>query len=214
MSTPHTTQAPAVALTITPREARIDSRLIATQLRNQHRPVMALINKYREQFEKFGKLFFEKAPSANSRTGQAEGYALLNEDQAFFLLSLSRNTDHVVALKAKLIAAFGEARRAAEHRSAEYLPTYHVLHDEIAAKAANSSNQRFVHMNVNRLVNRAVGLESGQRLVAPLATQSMVTVCQTIAAKAMHSAPDHHVGYQRAKQALNALSAVAMLEGA
>ncbi len=37
-------------------------------------------------------------------------FALLNEDQAFFLLSLSRNTDPVVALKANLIMAFREAR--------------------------------------------------------------------------------------------------------
>ena len=60
-----------LALTTTSTMARIDSRLLALQLDNRHKAVMTLI----------------------------ERYALLTEDQSYFLLSLSRNTDTVVALK-------------------------------------------------------------------------------------------------------------------
>lgn len=207
------TTAAGMQLAVTPSEARVDSRLIAEQLHNQHKAVMVLVDRYVDQFRRFGLLPFEMeaVKAAGSRGTKHKRYALLNEDQAFFLLSLSRNTDHVVQLKARLIAAFGEARRAAEHRRVEYLPTYHHLHDAIAAKAGGSPNQRFVHMNVNKLVNRTCGLEAGQRLVAPSAQQSMLTVAQTIAARAMQGGADHHDGYQRAKHALQALQAVAAL---
>ena len=107
------------------REPRVDSRLLAIHLGNQHRHVMVLIEKYAEPFSTFGKVRFEKAPSAVSITGQRERFALLNEDQAFFLLTLSRNSDHVVDLKVKLVQAFSEARRVADQRQTEYLPTYY-----------------------------------------------------------------------------------------
>lgn len=198
-----------VQLAVTPSEARVDSRLIALQLHNQHKAVMVLVERYADQFGKFGLLPFEMeaVKATGARGTKHQRYALLNEDQAFLLLSMSRNTDRVVQLKVRLIAAFGEARRAAQQRAVEYLPTYHQLHDVVAAKAAGSANQRFVHMNLNKLVNRTCGLEAGQRLAAPMAQQSMLSVAQTIAASAMRGAADHHDGYQRAKHALQALSA-------
>ncbi len=207
------TTAAGVELAVTPSEARVDSRLIAKQLRNQHKNVMELIERYAGQFRTFGLVAFETqaVKAAGARGTKRLRFAMLNEDQAFFLLSLSRNTDHVVQLKARLIAAFGEARRAAQQRAVEYLPTYHQLHDVVAIKAAGSANQRFVHMNLNKLVNRTCGLEAGQRLTAPMAQQSMVTVAQTIAASAMRAGHDHHDGYARAKVALQALHAVAAI---
>lgn len=198
-----------VELAVTPSEARVDSRLVAKQLRNRHKNVMELVERYADQFRHFGLVAFETeaVKAAGARGTKRQRFAMLNEDQAFFLLSLSRNTDHVVQLKVKLIAAFGEARRSAQQRAVEYLPTFHQLHDVVAAKAAGSANQRFVHMNLNKLVNRTCGLEAGQRLAAPMAQQSMLSVAQTIAASAMRGAADHHDGYQRAKHALQALSA-------
>ena len=197
------------ALNIGGTEPRVDSRLLAKQLRNQHRAVVALIDKYRDRFAGFGKVLFQKASLPGSRTGQSERFALLTEDQAFFLLSLARNTDHVLDLKGKLIDAFRDARRAVEQRGAEYMPTYRALHDEIAVKAAGSSNSRFVHANVNKLINATCGLEAGQRATMPLAQQSLLVVALTVAARAMQGAPDHRAGYTRAKQALQSLTAVA-----
>lgn len=51
------------------------------------------------------------------------------------LLTYSRNTTKVRALKLNLVKAFSEARRAIDIRKAEYLPEYHALHDAINAKA-------------------------------------------------------------------------------
>ena len=101
----------AIALTQHKSEARVDSRLVASQLGNQHKNTTALIERYLSKFKKLGVVPFQtEKPLAGTVGGRPERYALLNEDQAFFLLALSRNTDRVVELKSSLIMAFREAR--------------------------------------------------------------------------------------------------------
>ncbi|MGB4116532.1 MAG: Rha family transcriptional regulator [Polaromonas sp.] len=198
----------SLSLTTVAQESRVDSRLLAGHLGNQHKHVIALIEKYAEPFSTFGKVLFEKAPSAVSITGQRERFALLNEDQAFFLLTMSRNSDHVVNLKVKLVQAFSEARLVANQRQTEYLPTYHRLHDTVHQLAGQSPNEKFVHINLNRLVNKTAGLEAGQRPTAGLSQQAILIVAQDVATQAMQGATDHHDGYQLAKRSLSALAAV------
>jgi phage regulator Rha-like protein len=102
-----------IPLTQVGNEARVDSRLLAEQLNNKHKSSMVLIDRYADRFKQFGVLAFEMSkPKPGSGGGRPERYALLNEDQAYFLLALSRNTYRVVDLKASLIMAFREARYA------------------------------------------------------------------------------------------------------
>jgi hypothetical protein len=143
--------------------------------------------------------------------GKAERYVLLTEDQAYFVLNLSRNTEAVVNLKVKLIQVFSEYRRAADMRRTEYLPSYHHLQDVIHALSGTSSNEGRVHMNVAKLINKTVGLESGQRATASIPQHAMLIVVQTLAARAMQSGQDHRDGYQRVKQSLQALTGCMML---
>lgn len=199
-----------LALTTTTTEARIDSRLLAQGFGNKHKAAMTLLERYSERFKSLGILSFKK--EVIKGRGQPERFALLNEDQAYFLLSLSRNNETVVALKSKLIKAFGNARRAADMRQREYLPSYHQLQDVIHAKSATASNEALVHMNVAKLLNKTVGLEAGQRASAPIPKQALLIVAQAMAAQAMQSAHDHHDGYQRVKQSMLALTACTMLE--
>ena len=101
----------AITLTHTENEPRVDSRQLANQLGAKHKNPMALIERYLANFAEFGVVPFQtEKPLAGTAGGRPERFALLNEDQAFFLLSLSRNTDRVVDLKADLIMAFREAR--------------------------------------------------------------------------------------------------------
>ena len=201
-----------LSLTVTSKEARVDTRLLAKKLGNQHHNTLALVIKHEVAFQKLGKVLFKTEPLSDSRTGQRERFALLNEDQAFFLLSLSRNTDLVVGLKLKLIESFGDYRRTAHLRQHEYLPSYHGLQDAIHLKSAESANQKMVHINVNKLVNRTVGIEAGQRALASMPKQAMLIVAQLVAARAMQSGHDHHDGYQRVKQSLQALADCAQLK--
>jgi hypothetical protein len=204
-----------IALTTTATEARIDTRLLALQLGNKHRHVMALLDKYLDVFKRHGHVSFKNADGERRQGGgKAERYALLNENQAYFLLNLSRNTEIVVALKSKLITAFSDARRAADMRQTEYLPSYHQLQDVIHARAAGSANERHVHINVAKLLNKTVGLEAGQRASAPIPQRALLIVAQAVATQAMQSAHDHHDGYQRVKRSMLALTALTMLEAA
>lgn len=100
-----------VMLTRIGGEPRADSRQIAGQLGNKHKNTFALIERYSDKFKEFGLLAFQtEARPADQHGGGDARFALLNEDQAFFLLALSRNTDRVVELKSSLIMAFREAR--------------------------------------------------------------------------------------------------------
>lgn len=203
----------AFTLTTSTAVPRIDSRLLAKSLGNKHRHVMALLDKYMGKVKTFGHVSFKNADGERKQGGgKAERYALLNENQAYFLLSLSRNTDIVVTLKAKLIRAFGQARRAADLHKTEYLPQYHQLHERLGTLAAGSSNERQVHMNVNKLLNKFAGIEAGQRASAALPQQEVLIVGQLVATNQAHGATDHHDAYQGIKTTLQALQGVIALE--
>ena len=203
----------ALTVIVAKEEPRIDSRLMARQFGNKHKPVIALIDKYLDRFKDYGQVLFKKADGDRKQGGgMAERFALLNEDQAFFLLSLSRNSETVVDLKGKLVKAFGVARRAAEMRKTEYLPAYHDLHDQLHILADGSIHERHVHMNVNKLLNKFAGVESGQRTSAALPQQALLIVGQMAALKAAKGAQDHHDGYQAMKTSLQSLSQALMLE--
>ncbi|MDB5745091.1 MAG: hypothetical protein JWR68_3406 [Polaromonas sp.] len=203
--TPH-----SFPLAIVKAEPRIDSRLLAQHLGNQHKNVGELLEQHKTDFLELGVLRFETAKPIGEQGGRPEKFALLNEDQCYLLLTYSRNTPRTRQLKVRLVKAFGEARRAAVQHGAEYLPTYHQLHDELHALAAGSEHERHVHMNVNRLINKAVGIEAGQRSAIPMPAQSMLAVAQAVAVKAARGAPDHREGYQRIKSAMVALSAATL----
>jgi phage regulator Rha-like protein len=201
-----------LTLTTTSTEARIDSRLMARGFGNKHKAVMALIDRYADRLKELGILPFKK--EVIKGRGQPEGYALMNEDQAYLLLSLSRNTEVVVGLKVKLVKAFGEARRAAEMRRTEYLPVYHALHDQIKVLAAGSSNERFTHMNINKRLNKLAGIEAGQRAGAPVTKQGILIAGQILMAAAIQAAKDNKDMYRLAVQALQPLeNALLALEG-
>lgn len=180
-------------------EARVDSRLLAPLMGNKHKNVIDLIERYRDRFEQFGIVPFqtEKFP----RRGRPERFGLLNEDQCYLLLTFARNNGRVVEMKVQLVKAFSEARKAAELHQ-EYLPEYHALHDQMARLAQDSTHARHVHMNMNKLINAAAGVQSGQRSAAPVPQKAMLIAAQHLANKAVQGATDHRDGYAKAKEAL------------
>lgn len=101
--------------------------------------------------------------------------------------------------------AFVAAEQSQQTIGVEYLHGYHEMHDLAEALAEGSKNGKFVHMNLNKLVNKTVGIAAGQRskLAPPL--RSLTVVVQNLATQAMTGAKDHHDGYDRAKDALGQL---------
>jgi phage regulator Rha-like protein len=194
----------AVVLVQTRGEPRIDSRTLAYSLGVKHKATFNQILKYREKLEKFNQVTFKKSVGERKQGGgNAERIALLTEEQAVFVLAISRNTSRVIDLKVKLVQVFSEARRNAELRQTEYLPEYHAMHNQVAELAHGSANERFVHINFNRLVNKVAGIESGQRHRAPM---SILSTVHAVATQAMTGAADHKDRYRRAQAALQNLA--------
>ena len=107
-----------IEISLIDQEPRVDSRLIAGRLGVGHRPMYRLLVKYQTEMSELGKVCFENSPSA---AGQSQKFALLNEDQSIFALTLTKNTSETVALKLDLTKAFKRYRDAArrELRQAE-----------------------------------------------------------------------------------------------
>ena len=80
------------------------------------------------------------------------------------------------------------------------------------ALAAGSPNERWVHVNINKLVNKVVSAESGERSRLDVPRKAMVIAAQHIATQAMQGAADHHEGYANAKTALAPLIPQKLLE--
>lgn len=193
-------------------EPRVDSRILAEQLHVQHKNVLSQIGDYRGDFEEFWVVAFQtRKPPKGTAGGRPETFALLNEDQAYLLLTFSRNTAHVRKLKVELVKAFSRFRQH-QQTEADYLPFYHELHDgvkalaELAHQSGSSTPERLFHINFNRLINDAFGLESGQRQNLPGHLRAKVTAANVLAKEVLERAIadglDHKSAYQRVKQAV------------
>lgn len=84
---------------------------IAPKMDIRHRQLMDNIRKYQSKFEELGLLPFqtEAVEEDGARGIKYQQYALLNEDQAYFLLTLSRNSDAVVPANIYATAVTGNS---------------------------------------------------------------------------------------------------------
>lgn len=109
-----------IALTSIQGALLIDSRTLAEKCEIQHESIQKLLSEHRQLIEEeFSTVRFEIGPS-NAKGGGGDGqrFALLTEDQATFLITLTRNTRPVIQFKAALVKAFREARSQLEEFSA------------------------------------------------------------------------------------------------
>jgi phage regulator Rha-like protein len=96
----------------------VDSRLVARELGIGHESFMETIQSYQSIAEQeFGVFRFQTGkPSAGTKGGRPEKYVYLNEDQATFLMTLSRNTTEVIRCKVGLVKAFSRAKELLHRR--------------------------------------------------------------------------------------------------
>lgn len=87
----------------------VDSRLIAPRLGIEHRSFLQTLGDYQTQIEQaFGILRFENAKKKGR--GRPSKFAYLTEDQATFVMTLSRNSPEVVQCKIDLVQALARAK--------------------------------------------------------------------------------------------------------
>lgn len=92
---------------------RIDSRLVAQEVGIEHRALLKLIDTHLEDIESgFSRIAFEVDFDFKEVSGIERRLCChLTEDQAMFVVTLSRNTKESIACKAKLVKSFSEARK-------------------------------------------------------------------------------------------------------
>lgn len=94
---------------------------IALGLGIQHASVIKIVKTYLPDIQEFGRVKFESSYShtdfinsgfeiRNSNQGRHTRYAVLNEQQAYFLMTLMRNSPRVIDFKKALVKSFFEAR--------------------------------------------------------------------------------------------------------
>ena len=159
-----------VTLVIDKKEPRVSHFDIAKELEIQAYNAIRQVDDWLSDFEELGVVVFQtRKPPKGTEGGRPERVAYLNEDQCFLLLSYSRNTATVRRAKINRIKAFKAAREALAQNKEQYLPLYHACHDsvhQIAIKAkqcGSTTPERMYHMNVERLINKTLGIEAGTR---------------------------------------------------
>ena len=194
-------------------ELRVSHKTIADTLGILPRNALQQIKAYQNEFEELGVLLFQTEKPLN---GRPEITAYLNEDQCFVLLTYSRNTDKARRAKLQLVKAFKAARDALAQRQTQYLPMYHNAHDSIKAVAAkahangSSTPESIYHINYEKLINKAFGLDAGMRNKLSVAQQCAITTAYALIDSAINEANmqglDHHQAYQLAKDKLTGMA--------
>ncbi len=93
----------------------VDYRLIATELGIKPKNILANIDKHLTTFESeeaFERVAFETESLKTNGGIQDTRVAYLNQPQAEFLMTLSKNTPQVIAAKRNLVCAFEKAKEA------------------------------------------------------------------------------------------------------
>lgn len=155
------------------KEFRVDSRLLANQLDTRHRTILENIDKYSFELQSLSELPFKTESGEVRKQGGTSTirYALLSEDQCYFVLTLMRNNDKVVALKLKLVKAFRDARKQLAERDIARLEGKKVRRDETDAIkelvdyaiANGSENANFYYANITKMTNDVLGIDKGMR---------------------------------------------------
>ena len=188
------------------REARLDSRLLADQAGIRHKNLMKLIRDHADHLRMLGSLPFQTAARKRSKGGGVQDrYALLNEAQFDLLMRhvRGRDAERINALKLSVTLAFSQ-RRAMQPLAAEYLPSYRPLHDTVKVLAerhhasGNDTPERLFHIGINKMINAAFGLQTGERDGLNGEQLSMLASAQRIATVALGEALARGEGYSAA----------------
>lgn len=190
MSTSISPAVNAICASITNDGPRVDSRQISPSLDVRHRDTFALIKTYSAQLQELGLLPFqtEAVKTQGGRGAKHQSFALLNEDQCYFLLTLVKNTERAVSLKLNLVKAFRDARAQLAQRDIARLESKAIRRaetDSIAAlveyaKGQGSKSAEMYYTNITRMTNDLLGISAGQRDTLDARTLKMLALAETM----------------------------------
>jgi phage regulator Rha-like protein len=106
------------------QELTTTSLLIAEGLGLQHHSVIKLVRHNLDDLEDYGRVRFEIRPFNTSGGIQHQEYAILNEHQATYLITLMRNTEKVKKFRKLLVKQFFEMREALSKKPKPIVKTF------------------------------------------------------------------------------------------
>lgn len=172
------------------KEPRIDSRLLAPALDHRHRTILESVDKYINNFLEFGEIPFKTESGLPRPQGgfSVIRYALLNEDQCYFLLTLMRNNATIVAKKVMLVKAFSEARAGIarrdiariEGKEARKSTTQTIKSLVEYAGCQGSKSAEKYYMNITKMTNKMLGIEAGQRDNLDVSVLRQITAAEAV----------------------------------
>lgn len=155
------------------KELRTDSRLLSQFLDHRHRTILENIDKYAAELLELSELPFQTELGGERPQGgrSAQRFALLTEDQCYFLLTLMRNNEKVVKAKLALVKSFRDARAHIANRDLARLEGKKIRRQETDsikllvdyASAAGSKSASMYYSSITKMTNKILGIEAGQR---------------------------------------------------
>jgi phage regulator Rha-like protein len=138
-------------------EIKVDSRIIAKRLGIEHNSLIKNIEKYINEFQILGSINFQTISS--SKAGQPLKFVYLDEDQAIFALTLSKNTIQVVQLKLDLTIAYKNSRLY-QKMMVEFLQNQQIFNNNITQSIVNLQTEiveiKNYILNSNILLNKEI----------------------------------------------------------
>lgn len=209
------------------------SLVIAEGTDNQHESIIRLIQNNLERFKRWGEIYFTDLKSGNylgDMRGRPTKVAVLNEQQATFLVTLLRNNDIVLDFKAELVDQFYKMREILRRQNDPYWLTVRqssketnkdlmkAVHDEVipaARRNGSITEDDIFYKTYNKLINKNARVKAGQRDSLPTTQLIMIDQMQNIAAAKIradsHEGKTHKEMYSGAKQVVEGYAQVALV---
>ena len=183
-----------ISIIYSANELRTDSRDLAALLDHRHRTIFESITKYNSELLELGILPFETERLKTEQLGDREHkFAMLNEDQCYFVLTLMRNNARVVKAKLQLVKAFRDARTQLANRDIARVDGKQVRNLETKAiadlveyaKAKGSKSAERYYSNITKMTNAMIGIKAGERDKLDARTLGDIAVMEKIVANAV-----------------------------
>lgn len=169
-------------------ELRTDSRLLAGFLDHRHRTILENIDKHSAELRSISGLPFETGTLETRGGVQSQRFAMLDEDQCYFLLTLMRNNERVIAAKLALVKAFKNARAQLAMRDVARLDgklvrkaetdSIKLLVEYASANGSKSANRYYT--NVTKMTNALLGIEAGQREALDVNQLKQIAILESV----------------------------------
>ena len=211
------------------KQALTTSLIVAEGTDNQHESIMRLINEHKTRFERWGQIYFTDLKSGNPKGGRPTKVALLNEQQATFLITLLRNNEIVLDFKSELVDRFYKMREVLRnHQDPQWQTTRFdvkegyktlsaVVQDlhKFAVTQGCKVSEKVFYMNFAKLINKTLGIDAGTRDTLAAwqlyEIEKLQFIARTVIKGLLAQGANYHEPYHQLKSTLEAYARLSFI---